>query len=377
MAVKGDGPWVIGTMWALTVVAFVFVILRTYTRIFVVKSFGIDDHVYNLAFVCLLLDTIFTTVAVDYGVGQHMTDVIQNHPENLPPALIFEAVSQNFAIVGMSLAKWSLGLFLLRIFKELWHKVVIWFAMIELMCASITVCFVYWLQCTPPSYLWDRTIPGGRCTVDTIPASMVLCVSCVVVDFFLAGFPWLFIWGLQMKTKEKIVILSSLSLGVIAGAFGIKRTLEVPKLKSPNHTKDPVGLIVWSAAEMTVTMICIGIPVCRPLYKKYFSKWSSGDSSKYLEQRSGGSYPLQTIGGSMKYPALIHMKDNTSDPNVSLAEYMRRGGIGGSLTKTKVFPKSAERGYSDNQSEEEILGFEFRQSQPQDLEAMQVEDYYN
>lgn len=98
------------------------------------------------------------------------------------------------------------------------------------MCASITVCFVYWLQCTPPNYLWDRTIPGGRCTVDTAPASMLLCseysvgacwaeltriVLCVVVDFFLAGFPWLFIWGLQMKMKEKIVILSSLSLGVM------------------------------------------------------------------------------------------------------------------------------------------------------------------
>ncbi|RKK32503.1 hypothetical protein BFJ67_g14711 [Fusarium oxysporum f. sp. cepae] len=63
-------------MWSLTAVAFIFVVLRAYTRIFVVKSFGVDDHVYNLAFIFLLLDTIFTTVAVDYGVGQNMSDVI-------------------------------------------------------------------------------------------------------------------------------------------------------------------------------------------------------------------------------------------------------------------------------------------------------------
>lgn len=40
-------------------------------------------------------------------------------------------------------------------------------------------------------------------------------VLCVIVDFFFAGFPWLFIWALQMKKREKIVILCSLSLGVM------------------------------------------------------------------------------------------------------------------------------------------------------------------
>ncbi|KAF9768753.1 hypothetical protein IL306_013901 [Fusarium sp. DS 682] len=220
-----------------------------------------------------------------------MTDVIQNNPDDLAPALIFEAVSQSFAIVGM--------------------------------------------------------------------------ILCVVVDFFLAGFPWLFIWSLQMKKKEKIVILSSLSLGVIAGAFGIKRTLEVPKLKSPNHTKDPVGLIVWSAAEMTVTMICISIPVCRPLYKKYFSKWSSCGSSKYREQNSGASYPLQTIGGSTMYPAQVHKKDSKSEASVK--EYERKD-VGGSYTKNRVFAKGTEKGYGENESEEEILRPDFRKSQ-HDVEA--------
>lgn len=40
-------------MWVVTVVAFVFVILRAYTRIKVVQSYGVDDHVYNFAFVSL------------------------------------------------------------------------------------------------------------------------------------------------------------------------------------------------------------------------------------------------------------------------------------------------------------------------------------
>jgi hypothetical protein len=117
---------------------------------------------------------------------------------------------------------------------------------------------------------------------------------------------------------------------------------------------------------MTVTMICIGIPVCRPLYKKYFSKWSSRNSSKYREQNSGTSYPLQTIGGSTLYPAQVHKKDSTSE--ASVREYERKG-VGSSYNKNKVFAKGAERGYGENQSEEEILGPDFRRKQQQDVEA--------
>lgn len=169
------------------------------------------------------------TVGVHYGLGQNLPDILENDPDDLPPALIYEATSQTFAILGMSIAKWSLGLFLLRLVQEQWHKVAIWLSMGCLMAASVAVCFVYWFQCTPPQYLWNRRIKG-RCVIDTAPVSMLLCsesettlsgidliviVLCVVVDLFLAGFPWLFIWGLQMKRKEKIIILSSLSLGIL------------------------------------------------------------------------------------------------------------------------------------------------------------------
>ncbi|XEV03560.1 hypothetical protein FSHL1_008847 [Fusarium sambucinum] len=250
MAVGGDGHWVIASMWSLTVICFVFVVLRTYTRVYIVKSFGVDDHMYNLAFFFLLMNTILMTIGVHYGLGQNLMDILRDDADHLPLSLLYEAASQTFAIIAMSIAKWSLGLFLLRLVKEKWHKIAIWCMMACLMSASISVCFVYWLQCTPPQYLWNRKIPG-RCHIDTAPASMLLCVLCVVADFFFAGFPWLFILGLQMKMKEKMVILLSLSLGFIAGAFGIKRTLEVPKLKSPNHTsKYPFDIIVVNSANI-------------------------------------------------------------------------------------------------------------------------------
>lgn len=62
-------------------------------------------------------------------------------------------------------------------------------------------------------------------------------------------------------------------------------------------TEDTVGLIVWSAAEIAVTMICIGIPVCRPLYKNFLDRLLSGVPSRN-ERPSHTPLGLYTIGGS-------------------------------------------------------------------------------
>ncbi|KAG4269115.1 hypothetical protein FPRO04_12238 [Fusarium proliferatum] len=373
MAMGGDGPWAIGVMWALTVVVFIFVVLRVYTRVFVVQSFGVDDHVFNLAFVFLLFYTSFTTTSAHYGFGQNIPDIEARNPEDLPLAILFEAIGQTFAVVGMAVAKWSLGLFLLRIVMETWHKIAIWICMVALAGASISTCFVFWLQCTPPKHLWDRRIPG-KCTVDSTPVSMTLCILCVVVDFFFAGFPWLFIWTLKIKKRERIVILCSLSLRVIAGACGIKRTLEVPELSNPNYTKATVGLIVWSAAEIAVTMVCIGIPVCRPLYKQYLDKWISRDGSKYEKHSDGGSYPLQTIGGS-------YINGNAPDKNDSsegckVAEYEKKTRIKGPSIKTRISFGATEGVRSDDQSDESILGPDFRRNQHDDLEERGIRVAY-
>lgn len=49
----GKGVRAIAVMWAVTFVSFILVPLRLYTRVYIVKALGVDDHVYNLAWVRL------------------------------------------------------------------------------------------------------------------------------------------------------------------------------------------------------------------------------------------------------------------------------------------------------------------------------------
>ncbi|ETS78566.1 hypothetical protein PFICI_10628 [Pestalotiopsis fici W106-1] len=395
MAYGGDAPSAVTAMWVLTVLTLVFVVLRTYTRAHVVKAYGIDDHVYNLAFILLLCYVIFITISGHYGFGKSMIDIPE--AEDAVRAVLFEAIGQTFAVVGMAVAKWSLGLFLLRLVTEPWHKAAIWTAMCVLMSASVSVCFVFWLQCSPPAYLWDKRIVGV-CKVNSTPVSMLLCILCVMVDFFFALFPWLFIWKLQMNKREKLVILSSMSLGVIAGACGIKRTLEVPELSSPDYLKATVGLIVWSAAEISVTMICIGIPICRPLYRTFLEKLTSQLSGNGASGNSRGagsgiktlggwfpshspkSYGLRTLGSSEYQGQHAHDDDNDEDHHHTAVELeggkavmeqesvfaqpdhqsetSSSPGVVGSYTGTKTFAVSTGRRHSDEDSEQEILGLQ-------------------
>lgn len=183
----------------------------------------------------LVLFTTFIHISATYGFGVSLLDI--HDQQAASNAVFFELISQTFAMLGMAVAKVSLGLFLLRLVKETWHAVAIWIAMIILLGASVSTIFCTWFQCSPPAYFWDRTIEGGKCTLDQLPSSLLLggessclghlcerlvyvltcyhLVACVVVDFFFAFFPWTFMWSLQINRREKFVILGSMSLGVL------------------------------------------------------------------------------------------------------------------------------------------------------------------
>ncbi|KAI5458778.1 hypothetical protein BGZ63DRAFT_362750 [Mariannaea sp. PMI_226] len=340
---KGQAPMAIGLMWMFTTLTWLFVILRLYTRYFILHQVGADDHAYWLSGVLILLYTIFVQISGTYGFGQ---SIFTLDPDSIALAIKNEMVGQTFAVIGMGVAKVSLGLFLLRIVMKTWHKVIIWIAMVTLMVVSILTAVIFWIQCLPPSRIYDRRVPG-ECNIEVTPFAILLGVWCAVVDFFFAIFPWIFIWGLNMKYKEKITIAGSMSFGIIAGVCGVVRTYEVATGFTANYTQDTVPLIIWSAAEMAVTLMCIGIPILRPLYRRavYGSNFSS---ERYYKKQDDG-----TDGRSYEMGSLPQ-RSGATENNRGFPLADPKLGIRGPTTITEIA--------GDNHSDESILGPEFRQS---------------
>lgn len=88
----------------------------------------------------------------------------------------------------------------------------------------------------------------------------------------------------------------------------------------------PVGVIVWSMVETAVTLVCVGIPVCRPLWTRHFSKYFKSKNSSYQAQPDGpaGESPigLNTFGGGDMPGA------HEGGSNGSSEKKGRRGGSG-------------------------------------------------
>ncbi|KAH8660612.1 hypothetical protein BX600DRAFT_383542 [Xylariales sp. PMI_506] len=295
--IGGDGEWLIAFSWSTTGIAALCFVLRLYTRVVVVKSYGWDDTIYNLSFVLLLACTTMVHISTLYGLGQNQAAIWDDSHDRLTKALLYLIIAQIFGVSTMGVAKISLGLFLLRLVMIPWHRVAIWGAIAMLMVVTGVTSFVFTFQCVPPAYLWDKTIKGGHCPILITPFAILLGVACVVADLFFAIFPWLFVWKLKKPFKERIVIAGSMSLGLVSAACGVKRTIGLGGLAGENYTTDAVPTCGWSIAELSITLVCIAIPVCIPSWRHVFPSRAQPSSPTPHKAGSGGVFALRTFGG--------------------------------------------------------------------------------
>ncbi|RYP47985.1 hypothetical protein DL768_006032 [Monosporascus sp. mg162] len=93
-----------------------------------------------------------------------------------------------------------------------------------------------------------------------------------------------------MKRSEKITVTCGLSLGAFAGICGILRLTSLNGVAYDEYIYKTVPVMIWSATESLVTLMCSSIPVLRPFYVR-FKYGSKSDSSN-----SSGSYNLTQYG---------------------------------------------------------------------------------
>ncbi|KAK8062881.1 hypothetical protein PG997_014978 [Apiospora hydei] len=293
-------------MWALTAFSLTLVVARLYTRRRIVKFVGIEDHMYAWTGVFLLCFTVFIQVAVQHGLGKSFWGLSIAESSD---AIFWTYVANSFAITGNAMAKLSMGLFLLRVVQARWQRVVLWLAIAVTSGTSIALVVMLWNQTTPIRTSWDPLRTPGKWNIEIQPMSVMLGVWSSACDFLFAIFPWLFIKELRMPQREKVMLAGGMSLGVIAGACGIVRTVVLSKLDVYNYTCKHLGsrnrvptlrqvadsyfpvnfvpYFAWAGAEIAVAMICIGIPTLRPLYLKTQQNLASAYARSQRRGRHG------------------------------------------------------------------------------------------
>ena len=137
--------------------------------------------------------------------------------------------------------------------------------------------------------------------------------------------------------------------------------------------EDTVSLNIWSAAELAITMVCAGIPVLRPLLRRGMAGMSHGtsDSSGYCKHGTGhdgvsqnSRIKLDNLGNSSNGTFIRDRGDIESNHGFPNAH--PKLGIRGATTVTLIS--------RDNHSDEEILGPEYRHSQPELPGSIQIRE---
>lgn len=281
-----QGPKLIGVGWMLVSVATMFLSLRLYCRILKRQSlwwddafligasvskflsffFAVDDECrslmpFFLLKICLIVDISLITYLTTYGYGKHIWDFDFS---NMKYLMIPMNVAGTLNITSTVWSKTSFGITLLHLTNGTLRKIT-WACIISMNIIMGLNAMLPWIQCKPIKKAWDLTVDGTCWDPQVMPAfNMFAGAWSALMDIILALLPWKFLWGLQMKTPEKIGVGLAMSMGIFAGITAIIKTTMIPKMLS-NDFADGIDLWIWNIAEPAVTVVAASIPMLRVL----------------------------------------------------------------------------------------------------------------
>ncbi|KAM5343710.1 hypothetical protein ACJ41O_012247 [Fusarium nematophilum] len=288
VGIGGKGGVVVGVLWAENVLSYVLIGLRVYTRRYIRGSVGWDDLCLVIVALLMTAFAALTTVSAAHGMGQHVEDLETPQFSN---AMLYLLCAQSTVAMAIGMGKVVVAVFLLRIVTASWHRWFLWFCVVSMMVLSTVLAVAVFAQCTPVESIWNPLLADKKvCYMSLTVVAFIDCAYAAAMDFLLAGFPWIALRGLNMKRKERITICCSLSLGVFAGICGVIRTSGLEALSnSRDYLFATSDSVIWTASEVTTTVVCVTLPALRPLYNKVRGQESSSAGYRQHDDSAYGT----------------------------------------------------------------------------------------
>ena len=184
-----------------------------------------------------------------------------------------------FQGLGLLFSKLSILLFFKRVFttrKRPFHIALVVVGTYSLL-VGISSFIEFAIQCLPVPFFWERAyaISGitpphplsGWCMPQDIHIGIPLIAN-LLSDLFILGLPAVGLWGLQMQKAKKVGIFFALSLGLFVCIIECIRIYYAFKTNnSGDATWDNAGVLLWTAVESCISVVCACIPTMAPLLK--------------------------------------------------------------------------------------------------------------
>ncbi|KAG9627689.1 hypothetical protein KCU98_g6450, partial [Aureobasidium melanogenum] len=304
-----DGPAISGIL-AVYIITTVLLICRFTSRIFIVKSFGLDDSIAAFSWVCYTAFMALCLVLIYEGSGRHieyiqyvltLPEVEKTEVVDYAAHLIYTATLYFCRLSGLAffsrlcsthptfrISIWACGIFLTAAF-------IVQFLLILLHCLPVTGLWPYAWQTTERTY---KCLNWGVVYVTNSGLSLVN-------DLVLFSIPIAMISILQLPKGRKIMLAVVMLPGTLVIGISCARLwlCVVGQWRSDGSWYYDPQLVI-EVAEIGGTLIALSVPSYKPILSRWYGHMKStveashGPNSKYGEGMSRRKSSVPALWGS-------------------------------------------------------------------------------
>ncbi|KAK7421207.1 hypothetical protein QQX98_002337 [Neonectria punicea] len=290
-AAEDKGPSTIAVCWAITALSTIFVIARIYVRLKVLGRLYSDDYYVIVAEICGYISTALSTVAVYSGNGRHFSTLTTEQQQG---AILWTTAAFCPGVMSFGIPKLAVIALLVRLLNPgRLHKWVLWGMGIWCQLTLFATVGVLLGRCMPARSLWDFSVEGTCFDTRILVAYCIYAGSfSAFVDLYLAIYPTVVLFKLQMGLKKKLALCVALGVGSISGIVAIYKSTRIPSLGSADFSYDTADLVIWTVIEGSTIIIACSIPILQPLLEMvlrrnpFSSNKGSSKQPQYYEDYS-------------------------------------------------------------------------------------------
>ncbi|KAK6337161.1 hypothetical protein TWF718_009945 [Orbilia javanica] len=314
------------------VLAVVMVAMRIYTRVFIIRRFGLDDWCIVMALISVAAFTALQFCFLIYGgVGYHIWDVTPEQLNYCFKFIYFHLIGYTWSI---TLIKMSILFLYERIIPKnhAMRKVLTGFMIFQIV--YFFVCeLTFIFQCNPIEGALDfnyRIYKSPKC-IPLKPMLYSFGIIHIFVDLALLILPIRVIWELQMPVKRKISTLSLFVVGAIGCVCAVMRIVTLSTLLNGfDFTWVIYEPGMWGLLELTIGIICACIPPSKLLWEHIFCRITGkkfkpfGSTERESDYKSGGSSMPYGKGSRARSPAPFDKSLGSINKSVLMSQTSER-----------------------------------------------------
>ncbi|KAK2605492.1 hypothetical protein N8I77_008325 [Diaporthe amygdali] len=246
-------------------------IVRIYTRVRISRGFGLDDVLIILAYIPTTAFAVLAFIAMwKFGWGTHVWDL---PIELTKPSLQISLANQLLFDLATSLTKLSMLALIYRVVSadnSRYRYVVLALATVVLTDGLIFF-FITTFQCRPVSDYWTISFTPQKCINEELHLLAAGCIN-TTTDFLIVLLPIPYVVRLKLPRKQQLIIVSLFTGGLFVTAAGAVRTYVFHiTLTDPSRdlTWNAFTIIIVSALELYIGIICASVPAIKPFVARY------------------------------------------------------------------------------------------------------------